>query len=177
MSLVYETGRLNRPFVGIATIGKYPYVVDRDAIDAGVAVLRAPFGFGTQWLASEKAYVTGLSQFGNCNVSSTAKEGCDDARARGSDILSVCEIRAMGPLAAAERVPADADLSMTIDIDGVDPSIAAGTDAPSHGGTCDDEGPELMTQLAKRQRIVGIDLVEVAPDEDPAGTTRFLAAQ
>ena len=34
-------------------------------------------------------YVTGLSQFGIRNVSSTAKEGYDDARQMGSDILSV----------------------------------------------------------------------------------------
>ena len=34
-----------------------------------------------------------------------------------------------------------------------------------------------MAIIAKRQRIVGIGLVEVAPDYDPSGSTTTLAAQ
>jgi len=45
----YETGRLNLPFVGIPTFGKNRDVEDWDAIDADVAILGAPFEFGTQW--------------------------------------------------------------------------------------------------------------------------------
>ena len=30
----YDTGRLNLPFVGICTFGKYPYLPDWDAIEA-----------------------------------------------------------------------------------------------------------------------------------------------
>ena len=45
----YETGRLNLPFVGIATFGKYDYQPDWSAIDADVAVVGAPYDFGTQW--------------------------------------------------------------------------------------------------------------------------------
>lgn len=33
----YDTGRLNLPFVGSCTFGKYPYPPDRDAIDADTA--------------------------------------------------------------------------------------------------------------------------------------------
>ncbi|MAC80582.1 MAG: agmatinase [Rhodobacteraceae bacterium] len=301
MSHGYEKGRLNLPFVGIATFGKYPYVEDWDAIDADVCILGAPYDFGTQWRAgarfgprgireastlfafghagaydheddvtyldgarivdlgdadivhtdttgshagiehgvrkilaagalpvvlggdhsinipcinafsdhgpihvvqidahldfvderhgvryghgnpmrraSEKDYVRGLSQFGIRNVSSTAKEGYDDARSRGSDILSVRQVRALGVESVAERVPADVDLYLTIDIDGFDPSIAPGTGTPSHGGFLYYEVLELIAILARRQKIVGIDLVEVAPDYDPTGSTSILAAQ
>ena len=45
----YDSDRLNLPFVGICTFGKYPYVEDWDAIEADVAVMGAPFDFGTQW--------------------------------------------------------------------------------------------------------------------------------
>jgi len=297
----YQSGRLNLPFVGIATFGKYPYVADWDNIDADVAILGAPFDFGTQWRpgarfgprgvreastlfsfghagaydheddvtylenarivdlgdadiihtdtinshkniefgvrkildagalpvviggdhsvnipcinafsdfgdihvvqidahldfvderhgvrfghgnpmrrAVEKDYVTGLSQFGIRNVSSTAKEGYDDARSRGSDILSVRQIRKLGVQAIAARVSADVDIYLTIDIDGFDPSIAPGTGTPSHGGFLYYEVLELVAILAARQRIVGIDLVEVAPDYDHTGSTTTLAAQ
>ena len=50
----YETGRLNLPFVGISTFGKRPYVSDWAAIDADVAIMGAPFDFGTQYRAGAR---------------------------------------------------------------------------------------------------------------------------
>lgn len=297
----YERGRLNLPFVGISTFGKSPYQPDWSAIDADVAVLGAPFDFGTQWRsgarfgprgireastlfsfghagaydheddttyldgvrivdigdadivhtdtetshanieagvrailaagalpvvlggdhsinipcvrafagsgpihivqidahldfvderhgvrhghgnpmrrAAEQAHVTGLSQFGIRNVSSTAKEGYAAARSMGSDILSVRQIRALGIEAVLARVPEGVNYYVTIDIDGFDPSIAPGTGTPSHGGFLYYEVLELLAGLARRGRVVGIDLVEVAPDYDHTGTTTILAAQ
>ena len=299
----YESGRLNLPFVGICTFGKYSYVQDWDAIDADVAVLGAPFDMGTQWRAgarfgpraireastlfsfghagaydheddvvylpaettrivdlgdadmihtdtisshaniehgvrkilkagaipvvlggdhsinipcvnafggeapihivqidahldfvderhgvryghgnpmrraAEKAYVTGLSQIGIRNVSSTAREGYEDARRMGSDILSVRQARKLGADGVLERIPAGVRYYVTIDIDGFDPSIAPGTGTPSHGGFLYYEVLEILSGLAKRGTIVGLDLVEVAPDYDHTGTTAILAAQ
>ena len=46
--------------------------------------------------AAEKSYVTGLTQIGIRNVSSTAREGYEDARRMGSDILSVRQFRKLG---------------------------------------------------------------------------------
>ncbi|MGB3281235.1 MAG: agmatinase [Pseudorhodobacter sp.] len=299
----YESGRLNLPFVGICTFGKYRYVEDWDAIDADVAVLGAPFDFGSQWRsgarmgpraireastlfsfghagaydheddvtylepdkvtivdlgdadiihtdtvnshanieygvrkilesgaipvvlggdhsinipcinafddqdpihvvqidahldfvderhgvrfghgnpmrrAAEKPYVTGLSQIGIRNVSSTARDGYVDARNMGSDIQSVRQVRKMGVEAMLARIPAGGRYYLTIDIDAFDPSIAPGTGTPSHGGFLYYEVLELTAGLAKRGNIVGIDLVEVAPDYDLTGTTQILAAQ
>src|SRR6056297_177886 len=239
---VYETGRLNLPFVGICTFGKYPYVEDWDAIDADVAVMGAPFDFGCQWRsgarmgprgireastlfsfghggaydheddvtyldpakvrivdlgdadiihtdtlgshaniefgvrkmleagalpvvlggdhsvnipcinafdgqepihvvqidahldfvderhgvrfghgnpmrrAAEKPYVTGLSQIGIRNVSSTARDGYVDARKMGSDIQSVRQLRKMGVDAMLTRIPEGANYYLTVDI-------------------------------------------------------------
>ena len=48
MTNAYDTGRLDLPFVGIATFGKRPYQPDWDAIDADIAILGAPFDGGTQ---------------------------------------------------------------------------------------------------------------------------------
>lgn len=127
--------------------------------------------------AAEKDYVTGLSQLGIRNVSSTAKEGYDDARKMGSDILSVRQIRKLGVDAVLERIPNAARYYVTIDIDGFDPSIAPGTGTPSHGGFLYYEVLELLQGLTKRGDVVGIDLVEVAPDYDHSGSTSFLAAQ
>ena len=298
----YESGRLDLPFVGIATFGKRPYVADWSRIDADVAILGAPFDAGTQWRsgarfgprgvreastlfsfghagaydheddatylpgsvsivdigdadivhtdtmtshanieagvrailaagalpvtiggdhsinipcinayddqgdihvlqidahldfvderhgvrfghgnpmrrAAEKPFVTGLTQLGIRNVSSTAKEGYDDARARGSDILSVRQVRKLGPEATAARIPEGARVYITIDIDAFCPSIAPGTGTPSHGGFLYYDVLEILQQVAQRHEVVGIDLVEVAPDYDPTGGTSILAAQ
>ena len=45
----YQSGRLNLPFVGISTFGKSPLSLDWDRIDADVAIMGAPYDFGTQW--------------------------------------------------------------------------------------------------------------------------------
>ncbi len=298
----YESGRLNLPFVGIATFGKRPYVEDWSAITADVAVLGAPYDFGTQWRsgarfgpravreastlfsfghagaydheddatylggdvrivdlgdadivhtdtvqshtnieagvraileagalpvviggdhsvnipcinafdgqgdihvlqidahldfvderhgvryghgnpmrrAAEQAHVTGLTQVGIRNVSSTAREGYEDARSMGSDILSVRQARALGPESVIGRIPEGARVYVTIDIDAFCPSIAPGTGTPSHGGFLYYDVLEMLQALARRHEVVGIDLVEVAPDYDPTGSTAILAAQ
>jgi len=127
--------------------------------------------------AAEQDYVTGLTQVGIRNVSSTAKEGYDDARAMGSDIISVRQARELGPRGILGHVPAGARLYVTIDIDAFCPSIAPGTGTPSHGGFLYYEFLELLQAVAERHEVVGIDLVEVAPDYDPTGSTSILAAQ
>jgi agmatinase len=127
--------------------------------------------------ASEKPWVSGLTQVGIRNVSSTAREGYEDARARGSDILSVRQMRKLGPEATAARIPAGVPVYITIDIDAFCPSIAPGTGTPSHGGFLYYDVLELLQQVVRTHPVVGIDLVEVAPDYDPTGSTSILAAQ
>ena len=83
----------------------------------------------------------------------------------------------MGPQATAARIPKDARLYITIDIDAFCPSIAPGTGTPSHGGFLYYEVLELMQNVAQNHQIVGIDLVEVAPAYDPTDSTSILAAQ
>lgn len=298
----YESGRLDLPFVGISTFGKRPYQPDWSDLNADVAILGAPFDFGTQWRAgarfgpravreastlfsfghagaydhedeatylpgsvrivdmgdadivhtdtekshaniekgvraalaakalpvviggdhsvnipcirafddqgdihilqidahldfvderhgvrhghgnpmrraAEKDYVTGLTQVGIRNVSSTAKEGYEDARQMGSTILSVRQARALGPRGVVDNIPDGARVYVTIDIDAFCPSIAPGTGTPSHGGFLYYDVLEILQKVANRHDVVGIDLVEVAPDYDSTGSTAILAAQ
>ena len=136
------------------------------------------FGHGNPMRrAAEKDFVIGLTQVGIRNVSSTAKEGYEDARARGSDILSVRQARDLGPFALAQRLPQGSKIYITIDIDAFCPSIAPGTGTPSHGGFLYYEVLEMLQQVTQKHEIIGIDLVEVAPDYDQSGSTSILAAQ
>ncbi len=90
---------------------------------------------------------------------------------------SVREMGAMGPEGVIGRIPKGAKVYVTIDIDGFCPSIAPGTGTPSHGGFLYYEVLEMLQAVAKRHQIVGVDLVEVAPDYDHSGSTAILAAQ
>ena len=125
----------------------------------------------------EKPWVSGMTQLGIRNVSSTAKEGYEDARAHGSDILSVRQVRKLGVDAVLERIPLGARYYVTIDIDAFCPSIAPGTGTPSHGGFLYYDVLEILQGLAQRGQVAGIDLVEVAPAYDPTDSTQILAAQ
>ncbi|MEM8569298.1 MAG: agmatinase [Pseudomonadota bacterium] len=127
--------------------------------------------------AAEKPFVSGLTQVGIRNVSSTAREGYEAARAMGSDILSVRQMRRIGPAAVIDRIPVGARVYLTLDIDAFCPSIAPGTGTPSHGGFLYYEVLEMLQALAQRHDVVGLDLVEVAPDYDRTGSTAILAAQ
>jgi agmatinase len=127
--------------------------------------------------AIEKPYVSGMTQLGIRNVSSTAKEGYEDARERGSDILSVRQVRKLGTEAVLDRIPKGTRIYVTIDIDAFCPSIAAGTGTPSHGGFLYYDVLEILQGLAARNEVIGIDLVEVAPAYDPSESTQILAAQ
>ncbi|MFY0617875.1 agmatinase [Shimia sp.] len=127
--------------------------------------------------AAEKPYVTGLTQVGIRNVSSTAREGYEDARAMGSEIFSVRQARKLGPKGVIDRIPKEARVYVTIDIDAFCPSIAPGTGTPSHGGFLYYDVLEMLQALAQRNEVIGIDLVEVAPDYDQTGSTAILAAQ
>ena len=299
----YDQGRLNLPFVGICTFGKYPYIEDWNKIQADIAVLGAPFDAGSQfrsgarmgprgireastlfsfghggaydheddiaylpadttrivdigdadiihtdtikshdnielgvkkileakaiplvlggdhsinipcinafkdedpihiiqidahldfvnerhgvrlghgnpmYRASEKEYVSGMTQIGIRNVSSTAREGYIEAKKRGSQIISVRQFRKIGIEQILNTIPKNIRYYLTIDIDAFDPSIASGTGTPSHGGFYYYEILELINGLTKQGKIAGLDLVEVAPDYDITNSTSTLAAQ
>lgn len=127
--------------------------------------------------ASELSHVTGFTQMGIRFVSSSNRADYDAARKAGSDVLSVRHVRKLGTQGVLDRIPKGARYYCTIDIDGFDPSIAPGTGTPSHGGFLYYEVLEILQGLTQQGDIVGMDLVEVAPDYDRDGTTAFLAAQ
>ncbi len=66
-------------------------------------------------------------------------------------------------------------LYLSVDIDVVNPADAPGTGNPEPGGPTAEELLDMLRVLAPL-RIVGLDVVEVAPPYDPSGRTAILAA-
>ena len=113
------------------------------------------FGHGNPMRrASEKPYITGLTQIGIRNVSSTAKEGYEDAQSKGSDIISVRQQRKLGVLKTIKRIKGSKRVYVTIDIDAFCPSIAPGTGTPSHGGFLYYEVLEMLQEISKNMRLL-----------------------
>jgi agmatinase len=65
---------------------------------------------------------------------------------------------------------------LTIDIDGFNPKEAPGTGTPEPGGLSYKDGLEIIKIIAKNSKIVGFDVVEVAPTGTD-NVTEFLAAR
>lgn len=126
---------------------------------------------------SEMDHVKNIYQFGIRGISSSLKEDVDAAHEYGATILSPKKMREKGAEKLAELIPKGEKLYITIDIDGIDPSIAPGTGTPSPGGLLYDEVNELLKAVAKHNEVIGFDLVEVAPMYDQTGMTGQTAAR
>jgi len=57
------------------------------------------------------------------------------------------------------------DVYVTIDVDGLDPSIIPTTGTPEPGGLSWYQVLDLLKAIAKKKRVVGFDLVELAPQK------------
>ncbi|MGQ0635308.1 MAG: agmatinase [Planctomycetaceae bacterium] len=101
-----------------------------------------------------------------------------DARALGSRLITLDELRVSGVAAVVEEIRdrvGEQKLYVTFDIDAVDPAFAPGTGTPEVGGLTSYEALQLVRGLAGLN-VIGGDLVEVAPSFDHGGITAILAA-
>ena len=122
----------------------------------------------------ELGYVRHMTHFGIRCLRS--REGdYDDAARLGSRIFTREEIREGGSRGILEQVPEMGNIYVTIDIDGLDPSIAPGTGSPTVDGLLYHEVRSLLQGVAAKGRVVGFDLVEVNPLVDVRDQTSFLA--
>lgn len=126
---------------------------------------------------AEMDHVDKMFQLGIRGISSSKKEDVDAAREYGSVILSPRQMRKMGIDSIIDLIPKGENYYVTIDIDGLDPSLAPGTGTPSPGGLFYDEVNELIEGVAKRGNVIGFDLVEVSPPYDPTGITSQVGAR
>lgn len=125
---------------------------------------------------SEMPHIGDIVQIGLRGMGSSRKEDFDDARAYGALLITAKEVRRIGPEGVVAKIPGAKKYFVSIDIDGYDISIAPGVGSPSPGGLYYDEVLDMLAGLCKKGEIVGFDLVEVAPQYDPANVTCRVAA-
>ena len=127
--------------------------------------------------ASEMPWVTGMVQVGMRGVGSARRPELDDAQAWGAHIVTAREVHRSGIEAALRHIPEGARCFITIDCDGLDPSVIPAVVAPAPGGLTYWQVVDLIHGIAGRARIAGMDLVEFAPDLDPDGHAALTAAR
>ncbi|MBI4289071.1 MAG: agmatinase [Chloroflexi bacterium] len=125
---------------------------------------------------SELPFVTGITLVGIRGVLSRANPYWE-AREKGATMISSQELRERGVSATLSRLPSLGDTYVSVDIDVLDPAVAPGTGYPEPGGLTYYELKQALLEVAQRGRVVGFDLVEVAPWFDPTQRTTRTAAR
>jgi len=127
--------------------------------------------------ASELPWVTSMIQIGLRGVGSARRREVDDAAAFGSIRIRAEEVHEEGIESALRRVPGAAAYYISLDTDGLDPAIAPGVNALEFGGLGYYEANNLLTGIAAKGRIVGFDVVEIAPARDLHNLTSLLTVR
>ncbi len=107
-----------------------------------------------------------------------ARSDLADDAGLGFATISTAEIAADGIKPAVERIRArvgDRPVYVSVDIDVLDPAHAPGTGTPEPGGLSSRE-LQLLLRGLEDLRLVGADVVEVAPAYDHAELTALIAA-
>jgi agmatinase len=116
--------------------------------------------------ASEMAHVGEIFQIGLRATGSARTEEVEAARAYGAHLISAYELHDQGMEAVLDRIPDGGRYYLTVDLDGMDPSIAPGVAAPCPGGVTFPQARKLIHGLVKKGRVIGMDVVEITPRSD-----------
>jgi agmatinase len=127
--------------------------------------------------ASEMPWIDRMVQIGLRGIGSARAGEVADARAWGSALVTAAELHRAGVGPALDRVPAGARCLVTIDCDGLDPTVMPGVSARAPGGLLYHHVLELLYGIAAKATIVGLDLVELMPERDPSGLSTLTAAR
>ncbi|MFH1112136.1 MAG: agmatinase [Patescibacteria group bacterium] len=130
---------------------------------------------GSKW--SHACTMRRVYDLGVPNVAVGIRSMCDEEACfikktgLGNRIFSTTEISIKKVLALLTD-----QVYITVDVDGFDPSIMPGTGTPEPGGLTWYQVIDLLRAVSKQKKIVGADIVELAPiPGQPAGD--FLAAK
>ena len=116
--------------------------------------------------ASEMPWIGEIVQIGIRGYGSLTVEEVNQARAYGAEIITAYEMHEIGMAAVLDRIPSGGPYYLTIDADGMDPTMMPAVMAQSPGGLDWMQIRKLVHGLVARGRVLAMDLVEIAPSYD-----------
>ncbi len=125
--------------------------------------------------ASEMPWIGEIVQIGMRGIGSARTTDVADAEAYGATIIDAYEMHDIGIDAVLDRIPEDGPFYLTIDADGIDPTIMPAVIAQTPGGLSWIQLRKFVHGLVRKGRVLGMDLVEIAPQYDVGNTTMIHA--
>lgn len=127
--------------------------------------------------AAEMDHVGEIFQIGLRSAGSARPEEVEAALAYGAHLIPDVELQRIGMQAVLDRIPDGGRYYLTIDADGVDPTIMPAVAGPAPGGVTYDQMRMLIHGLVDKGRVVGMDIVEITPKRDINGITAITAGR
>ncbi|WCE32409.1 agmatinase [Vibrio sp. SCSIO 43137] len=116
--------------------------------------------------ASELPFVKGIHQIGMRGIGSARTAEVKDAIDHGCSIITAYQLHDMGMEEVLKSIPDGGTYYLTIDADGIDPTIMPAVLAQTPGGLNWPQLHKLIHGLVNKGRVVGMDLVEITPSAD-----------
>jgi agmatinase len=127
--------------------------------------------------ASEMPWIERIVQIGMRGVGGSRENDLADARRWGAIVIPASALRRLTIRQALDHIPNGARCIVTLDCDGLDPSVIPAVIVPQPGGLSYGDVIELLDGIAAKARIVGFDLVELVPHLDVRGLGTLTAAR
>jgi agmatinase len=149
-------------------------------LDTWDTVWNAPFTHATPFRRAAEEGLLALDRSAHVGIRGPLPAKADLAAdlGLGFAVVSTLDVARYGVDQAVDRIRArvgDSPVYVSIDVDALDPAHAPGTGTPEAGGLTTREAQMILHGLAGL-RLVGADIVEVAPAYDHAEITALAAA-
>lgn len=164
----------------LEVVGRPIHLVQIDAhIDWRDEVAGARRGYSSPIRrASEMPWISGITQIGIRGTGSARKPEVEAARDYGATIFAAHEIHEHGLNAVLSHLAGRGPFYLTVDADGLDPSVMPAVLAPVPGGLRFEQARRILRHLAHEGGLRGMDVVEVAPSVDlPNAITAITAGR
>lgn len=124
---------------------------------------------------SKLEHVKSLTQVGYRSIREASGV---ESRKAGNRVIGIDEFRKLGPEGIVNGVPENEPCYVSIDIDVLDISLVPGCVSAEPDGMTYAQLRDTLAAIAKHNKIVGFDMVEVTPQLDVlTGITSYLATQ
>lgn len=125
--------------------------------------------------ASEMRHIRRIVQIGMRGQGSARAEELEAARKWGAQIVTAWELQDRGMASVLADIPDGESYYLSIDADGIDPSVMPAVAAPAPGGVSYRDAITLIKGLCRKGTLLGMDVVEITPRRDVNEITSITA--
>jgi agmatinase len=127
--------------------------------------------------AAEMEHIARIVQVGLRGVGSARSSDVADARAAGNLLVTARDLRGRGVAWLMDQLPEGEPVFISLDLDGLDPSLAPAVSGISPGGLSYDEVSDLLGGVAARCWVVGAAFTELVPALDTSALSALVVVR